>query len=73
VTTQKEKTIYVHVLNWGAPMLALPPISGEIASAKSLIDQTPLTFTQNADGVVVKLPPTSQNETDRVIVLTLNK
>ena len=73
VTTQKEKTIYVHVLNWGAPMLALPPISGKIASAKSLIDQTPLTFTQNADGVVVKLPPASQNETDRVIVLTLNK
>ena len=73
VTTQKGNHIYVHVLNWGAPMLALPAISGTIASAKSLIDQTSVTFTQNADGVVLKLPPASQDETDRVIVLTLNK
>ena len=73
VTTQKENKIYVHVLNWGAPMLALPPISGTIASAKSLIGHTSLAFTQNADGVVLKLPSASQDETDRVIVLTLNK
>jgi alpha-L-fucosidase len=73
VTTQKENKIYVHVLSWGAPMLALPPISGSIASAKSFMDQTSLTFTQNADGVVLKLPPASKDETDRVIVLILNK
>jgi len=28
-----------------------------------------ITFTQNANGVVLKLPSPNQNETDRVIVL----
>jgi alpha-L-fucosidase len=72
VTTQKENKIYVHVLNWGAPMLALPPIPGKIASAESLSDHTTITFTQSGDGVVLKLAPVQENETDRVIVLTLS-
>jgi hypothetical protein len=54
-------------------MLAVPPIASKIASAHSLIDNTPATFTQNPDGIVLKLPPARQDETDRVIVLTLNK
>ncbi|MGC2449215.1 MAG: alpha-L-fucosidase, partial [Candidatus Sulfotelmatobacter sp.] len=70
VTTQKGNNVYVHVLNWAAPLLALPPIQGKIASAHVLLDNQPITFTQNADGVVLKLPPPTQNETDRIIVLT---
>lgn len=73
VTTQKDNNIYVHVLDWSAPLLALPPIPGKISSAHSLISGSPLTFTQNADGVILKLSPPEKDEIDRVIVLTTIK
>lgn len=73
VTTQKENKIYVHVLNWSGPLLALPPIPGKVASAHSLLDHSTAEFTQNADGVILKLPAAKADETDRVIVLTVAK
>ncbi len=73
VTTQKDNKIYVHVLNWRAPLLALPPVTGKVAEAHSLLDASPISFTQNADGVVLKVPSPKSDETDRVIVLTLTK
>jgi alpha-L-fucosidase len=72
VTTQKEDKVYVHVLNWGSPLLALGPIQGKIATARQLVDGAPITFTQNADGVVLKLPPAQKDDPDRVIVLTVS-
>jgi alpha-L-fucosidase len=73
VTTQKGNNIYVHVLNWAAPLLALPPIQGKIVAAHVLLDNHSIDFTQNTDGVVLKVPSPTQNETDRVIVLALSK
>jgi alpha-L-fucosidase len=73
VTTQKEDKIYVHVLNWGSPLLALGPIQGKIAAAHQLIDGSPITFTHNPDGVVLKLPPAQKDDPDRVIVLRVSK
>jgi len=71
VTTQKENKIYVHVLNWNAPLLALPPIAARIASAQSLLDHAAAEFTQSANGVILKVPAAQAEESDRVIVLTL--
>jgi len=73
VTTQKNDKIYVHVLNWNAPLLALAPIQGKISAAHAPVDDRAITFTQNADGVVLKIPAAAQDETDRVIVLTVTK
>jgi len=73
VTTQKAGKIYVHVLNWNAPLLALPPIQGKIAGAHTLLDNTAIEFTQNANGVVLKVPSAKSEETDRVVVLTIVK
>jgi alpha-L-fucosidase len=73
VTTEKENKVYVHVLNWAAPLLALPPIASKIAGAHSLLDASNVEFTQKPDGVVLKLPPAKNDETDRVIVLDLAK
>jgi len=70
VTTQKGDKIYVHVLNWSAPLLALAPLPGKIISAHSLLDNAAVTFTQNPDGTILKLPPQGKDEVDRVIVLT---
>jgi alpha-L-fucosidase len=71
VTTQKDNKIYVHVLSWRAPLLALPPIPSKVVKANSLLDAATVEFTQNADGIIVKVPPSDSEETDRVIVLTL--
>ena len=73
VTTQKENKIYVHVLNWNAPLLALSPVTGKITDAHSLLDDESTKFTQDANGVVLKLPPPKKDDVDRVIVLTLVK
>ncbi len=73
VTTQRENKIYVHVLNWNAPLLALPPINEKISGAHSLVDGSKVEFTQNSDGVILKIPPSKADETDRVIYLTLSK
>ena len=73
VTTQKENKIYVHILNWGAPLLALPPISSKVTAAHSLVDNASVEFTQNADGVVLKVAPPKGDVTDRVIVLAVSK
>ncbi|HEV3511765.1 MAG TPA: alpha-L-fucosidase [Candidatus Sulfotelmatobacter sp.] len=71
VSTQKDNKIYVHVLNWTAPLLALSPISTKVAGAHSLLDGAPLEMTQNSNGLILKLLPVREDETDRVIVLTL--
>jgi alpha-L-fucosidase len=73
VTTQKEDKIYVHVLNWGAPLLALPPIAGKVLGARSLLDGAAVEFTQNADGMILKVPPAKKDEVNRVVVLTVGK
>src|SRR3989440_2431359 len=73
VTTQKPGTIYVHVLSWSAPLLALPPIQGNVTSAHTLIKNAPVQFTQSANGVVLTLPPATKDELDRVIVLSIAK
>lgn len=71
VTTQKENKIYVHVLNWGAPLLALPPVPGKITDAHSLLDGESATFTQDTNGVVLKLATPKGDEVDRIVVLTV--
>jgi alpha-L-fucosidase len=73
VTTEKADKIYVHILAWNAPLLALPPIGNNVVSAHSLIDNSAVEVTQNRDGVILKLPPSQKDETDRVIVLTIGR
>jgi alpha-L-fucosidase len=70
VTTHKADKIFVHVLNWNAPLLALPPITGTVTNAQLLVDGVRVPFTQSDKGVVLTLPDTTGNEVDRVVVLT---
>ena len=73
VTTQKENKIYVHVLNWGALVLALQPIPEKITAAQFMNEGSRADFLQDPDGLILKLPPPKLNEVDRVIVLTVSK
>jgi alpha-L-fucosidase len=69
VTTQRDGKIYLHILDWHAPQLAIAPIAARITSAHSLVGAAPVTFTQSADGVILKLPTRASDEIDQVIVL----
>jgi alpha-L-fucosidase len=71
VTTQKKDKVYVHVLHWDGNLLALPPIGRTVKSAHSLIGGDTVTITQNAEGVVLKVPAATRGEVDRVVVLDL--
>jgi len=73
VTTQKENKIYVHVLNWNTPLLALAPVNQKITAAHALADNSPVEFTQRPDGLILKLLLPKADEADRVIILTLAK
>jgi alpha-L-fucosidase len=73
VTTQRGDKVYVHVLNWAAPLLALPPMQGKIVAAHSLLDNQSIEFSQTGEGLVLHVPPAGKDEIDRVIVLQIAK
>jgi alpha-L-fucosidase len=69
VTTQKANKVYVHILNWNAPLLALPPIARTVKTAQLLLTGLPVEFTQSSNGLVLHVPAAKKDEVDRVIVL----
>jgi len=69
VSTQKKDKVYVHVLHWNAPLLALPPLGKTVKSAHALSDNVAVTVTQNTEGIVLELPPAKKVEVDRVVIL----
>jgi alpha-L-fucosidase len=71
VTTQRGSTVYVHVLDWNAPVLALPAMPRPVRSARLLRDGSGVEFTAVKGGLVLKLPEPQPEEVDRVIVLEL--
>ena len=73
VTTQKGDKVFVHVLNWNSPLLALGPITRKISGAALMSDSSRVQFSQSDKGVVLTLPAETGKEVDRVIVLTLAK
>jgi alpha-L-fucosidase len=69
VTTQRDGKIYIHILEWNAPELAIAPIPQKIASTHLLVGSAPVGFTQSPDGIVLKLPTRPADEIDQVVVL----
>jgi alpha-L-fucosidase len=68
-TTQRNDTVFVHVLNWRDRQLSLPPITLRVGSAKMLGSSITVPFTQSEAGVVLTLPPMSGEQPDRIVVL----
>jgi alpha-L-fucosidase len=69
VTTQRNDTIFVHVLNWRDRQLSLPAISTRMGSARMLGTGETVPFTQSEAGVVLTLPPGNTEQPDRIVVL----
>ena len=71
VTTQRGSKIFVHVLDWNQPVLALAGIQKPVRSAKLLRDGSSVEFSTVKGGLVLKVPEAQADEIDRVIALEL--
>ena len=71
VTTERGSTVYVHVLDWNQPFLALAGIPRGVRSAKLLRDGSSVEVSVVKRGLVLKLPEAQPEEVDRVIELEL--
>lgn len=67
-TTQRGDTVFVHVLDWPDPTLALPAPAG-VRSATLVGSSEAVPFAESAEGLVLTLPPARANEPARVIAL----
>ena len=71
VTTQKENTVYVHILNWQEEKLILPIKSKKIAGVFLLKNGQKVEFEQNENDVMITIPKEALNEWDTVIKIIL--
>jgi alpha-L-fucosidase len=76
VTTQRGDTVYVPVLDWQDPLLALPRLARPVKSARSFATGRPIRYTLERDGLVLHLPRTagsSEDPVDDIVVLELRR
>src|SRR5207249_10955846 len=67
-TTRRGDTVFVHVLDWPDPLLALPPLGARARAAYLLRGRAAVPVAETAAGVTLALGPTA-GEVDRVIVV----
>ena len=70
VTTQKGDTVFVHVLSWSDPELALPPLPSRVRAAHTLAG-TAVRFLETPAGIVVTMPARRTDEADLIVALEL--
>ena len=71
VSTRRENTIYVHVLNWYDAPVVLPAIGRKIVSHEVLTGG-PGTVTQTGEGVEIRVDPKHRRELDTIVALHLD-
>lgn len=69
--THRKDTVFVHVLQWPAGALKLPPIPQKIL-ASSLLGGGPVTVKQSSQGIEIAVAERDRQEPDTVIVLKLD-
>ena len=72
VTTHKADKIFVHILDWDSPELALPIPAARVNSAKLLRDGSKVSFSPTRSGILLEVPAAQENEIDRVVELDLS-
>lgn len=69
VTTQKGKTLYVHVLTPGKQAILLPYTGNKLKTAKEFISGKRVNYSITPQGIVISLPEREQDTPDQVIEL----
>ena len=68
-TTQRGDTVFVHVLEWNDPAIALPSWGRRVVSAKMLDGSAVVDIQQTSAGITLTLPRSPIGAPDRVVVL----
>ncbi len=68
-TTRRGDTIFVHVLDWPDRSLSLPALGAHVVRAAMLKGGQQVDVAESHDSVTLTLPPSTQHEPDRVVVL----
>lgn len=71
-STHREKTIYVHVLDWPKDKLILPAMPAKILRA-SMLGGGKATFTQTDQGIEIFVATAHRNDLDTVVALELDQ
>lgn len=69
VTTQRDNTLFVHILNLPDKVLFIPYTGNKLQNAKLFVDGTPVKYTQNKEGIILYLNEIP-NVVDYVVELT---
>jgi alpha-L-fucosidase len=73
VTTRKGNLIYLHILDWPDPVLALPKFPMGIKSAKFLKTGEKAKFVERPDSLLLMLPEKPVDDIDTVVVLEVRE
>jgi alpha-L-fucosidase len=72
-TTRRGDTVFVHVLDWPDPTLAIPDIGARVLRASMLKGGASVPVVQSPAAVTLTLPPARGDEPDRVVVLVTTR
>jgi len=71
VTTQKGKTVYVHIMDLDDESVFLPGLTGKISSVTLFDDPAALKYIQNSAGTIITVPFDKRNDIDTVVKINL--
>lgn len=71
VTTRKDDTVYVHVLDWQDTSLLVPSLGATVTRATFLKNGAAAEFRTVPEGVIITLPKAPLDEYDTVVALEL--
>ena len=73
VTTHRGDTVFVHVLEWPDRLLSIPDFGAQVTSARLLKNGQPVDVAQTSNGITLTVPPATNDDMDRVIVLVTRR
>jgi alpha-L-fucosidase len=73
VTTQKGSRVFVHVLDWKDPVLALAPLPRPVKSASLFGSGQPVKVSAEKDALLLRLDPKGLDPLDTIVVLELGR
>ena len=71
VTTRKDNTVYVHILDWKDSELVIPGLPARVKTAKLLKDSRSVTVNETPKGLLLSLPEGSLDPIDTIVVIEL--
>ncbi len=71
VTTRRGNRIYLHVLDWPDPVLAMPSLGGRVKSATAMKNGARVEVVENEYGLLVRIPRDAVDQYDTVISVEL--